>query len=43
MSLFAVGMFTIPALISSTVLSYIIGTASVGYNLVYAAVAAIFV
>jgi amino acid transporter len=43
MSIFCVGMFTIPALLSSSVLSYIIGTASVGYNLVYAAVAAIFV
>lgn len=42
-SLFAIGMFTIPALLSSKVLSYIIGTASVGYNLVYAAVAAIFI
>jgi amino acid transporter len=43
MSLFAIGMFTIPALLSSTVLGYIIGTASVGYNLVYGAVAAIFI
>jgi amino acid transporter len=42
-AIFAVGMFTIPALISSTALAYVIGTASVGYNLVYALVAGIFV
>jgi len=42
-SLFAIGMFTVPALISATALSYVVGTASVGYNLVYLFVAAIFV
>jgi amino acid transporter len=42
-SIFAIAMFTIPALISTTALSYVVGTASVGYNLVYLFVAAIFV
>jgi amino acid transporter len=42
-SIFAIAMFTVPALISTTALSYVVGTASVGYNLVYLMVAAIFV
>jgi amino acid transporter len=42
-SIFAIAMFTIPALISTTALSYVVGTASVGYNLVYLFVAVIFV
>jgi amino acid transporter len=42
-SIFAIVMFTVPALISTTALSYVVGTAAVGYNLVYAVVAGIFV
>jgi amino acid transporter len=42
-SIFAVLMFTIPALISSKALSYVLGTASVGYNLVYLLMSALFV
>ena len=36
-------MFAIPAKISSTALSYVVGTAAVGYNLVYLLVAGMFV
>jgi amino acid transporter len=39
---FGIAMFTIPALISAKVLEYIIGTASVGFNLVYALVAGVY-
>jgi amino acid transporter len=42
-SIFAIVMFTVPALISTTALSYVIGTASVGYNLVYLFVGAMFI
>jgi amino acid transporter len=42
-SIFAILMFTVPALISTTALSYVIGTASVGYNLVYLFVGAMFI
>jgi amino acid transporter len=42
-TIFSFGMFAIPAKISSTALSYVVGTASVGYNLVYMLVAGMFV
>jgi amino acid transporter len=42
-TIFSFGMFAIPAKISSTALSYVVGTASVGYNLVYMLVAGVFV
>ena len=35
-------MFTVPALISAKVLEYIIGTASVGFNLVYGLIAGVY-
>jgi amino acid transporter len=41
-AVFGIAMFTVPALISHQILEYIIGTASVGFNLVYALVAAIY-
>jgi len=41
-AIFGMLMFSVPALISAKVLEYIIGTASVGFNLVYAAMAAIY-
>ena len=42
-TIFSFGMFAIPAKISSTALSYVVGTAAVGYNLVYLLVAGMFV
>ena len=42
-TVFAIAMFAIPAKISSTALSYVVGTASVGYNLVYMLVAGLFI
>jgi amino acid transporter len=42
-TIFAIGMFAIPAKISATALSYVVGTASVGYNLVYMLVAGMFI
>lgn len=42
-TIFSFGMFAIPAKISATALSYVVGTASVGYNLVYMLVAGMFV
>jgi len=42
-TVFSFGMFAIPAKISSTALSYVVGTAAVGYNLVYMLVAGMFV
>ena len=42
-AIFSVGMFAIPAKISTTALSYVVGTAAVGYNLVYMLVAGIFI
>jgi amino acid transporter len=42
-AIFSVLMFSIPALISSSALSYVLGTASVGYNLVYLLVACLFI
>ncbi|MEA2484418.1 MAG: hypothetical protein QOC55_2365 [Thermoleophilaceae bacterium] len=42
-SIFAIVMFTVPALISTTALSYVIGTASVGYNLVYLLMCGLFI
>jgi amino acid transporter len=41
-AIFGILMFAVPALISAKVLEYIIGTASVGFNLVYAMVAGIY-
>jgi amino acid transporter len=41
-AVFGILMFTVPALISAKVLEYIIGTASVGFNLVYGLVAAVY-
>ncbi|HSZ69118.1 MAG TPA: amino acid permease [Solirubrobacteraceae bacterium] len=41
-AVFGIAMFAIPALISEKVLEYILGTASVGFNLVYALVAAVY-
>jgi len=41
-AVFGIAMFTVPALISAKVLEYIIGTASVGFNLVYALIAGIY-
>jgi amino acid transporter len=42
-SVFGVCLFTIGAFLVPTVLGYIVGTAAVGYNLTYAAIAAIFI
>jgi amino acid transporter len=41
-AIFGIAMFTVPALISAKVLEYIIGTASVGFNLVYALIAGVY-
>jgi amino acid transporter len=41
-AVFGIAMFAIPAVISEKVLEYIIGTASVGFNLVYMLVAGIY-
>ena len=41
-AIFGILMFAVPALISAKVLEYIIGTASVGFNLAYALVAGIY-
>ncbi|HAW10798.1 MAG TPA: hypothetical protein DCX12_07005 [Chloroflexi bacterium] len=42
-SVFGICLFTIGAFVLPTVLGYIVGTAAVGYNLTYAAIAAIFI
>jgi amino acid transporter len=41
-AVFGIAMFTVPALISAKVLEYILGTASVGFNLVYALIAGVY-
>jgi amino acid transporter len=41
-AVFGILMFTVPALISAKVLEYILGTASVGFNLVYMLVAGVY-
>lgn len=41
-AVFGIAMFTVPALISAKVLEYILGTASVGFNLVYMLVAGVY-